>query len=144
VERAQPTADGFEIDAEAPMLELIPPRAQPEVQSSATRMIERGGHLRSEAWIAIGVAVDHRADARAFGVLAERAEQRPVLHAPAGGIGREDRIEMIERPNRIVAPRVDIAPEIAHPLPGDILLSRLESESNRMSGHLATSGRPVI
>src|ERR1700722_1680449 len=122
VERAQPPAQGFEIDAETSMLQLVPSGAEAKVETSAAYVIERRGHLRGQAWIAIGVAVDHRAQPRAFSVLAERAEQRPVFHARTGGIGRENRIEVIEGPDRVVAPSVGVAPEIAHPLPSDILL----------------------
>ena len=136
VEPLETSAKIFEVDPEAAMLQLVPAGAQAEIEPAAACVIERGGHLRGQARVAIGVAVDERTDTGAPGVLAERAQQCPVLHAGAGGVGREDRIEMIERPERVIAPGVEFRPDVAHPLPSYVLLPGLESKSNRMPGHL--------
>src|SRR5713226_8407411 len=117
------------------MFELEPSGAETHIEPASTRVIERRGHLRGEARIAIGVAIDQRADTRVFGVLAERAQQRPAFHAWAGRVGHEDRIEVIEAPERVVAPAVGLAPEAAQLLPFDVLLSGLHSKANRMLVH---------
>ena len=132
--------DSFEIEAEAIVLELEPSGAESQVEAAAANLIERRRHLRGQTGITIGVAIDQRTDARAVGVLAECAEQRPALHARSGRVGHEDGIEMVEGPQRVVAPRVDLLPEVAHSLPGDILLAGLNSETNRMRRHRVLLG----
>src|SRR5271155_2486556 len=123
IERPETPAESFEVDPKALMLQLIPSGSYAEIEPAAAYMVERGGHLRRQARIAIGIAVDERADAGALRMLAECAQQRPVLHAGTGRVGREDRVEMIKRPQRVVAPPVEFYPDVAHPLPRDILLS---------------------
>src|ERR1700689_1089394 len=135
VERLEPLRDSFEIEAEAIVLELEPSGAQPEGETAAADLVERRSHLRGQGWVAIGVAIDQRADACALGVLAQRAEQRPALHTRTGWIGHEDGIEVVEVPQGAIAPSVDLFPEVAHPLPGDVLLAGLNSKTNRVRRH---------
>ncbi len=49
VERLETPADGFEVDPEAPMLQLIPPGAEAEIEPAAAYVVERGCHLRRQA-----------------------------------------------------------------------------------------------
>src|SRR5271167_4438810 len=121
------------------MFQLEPSGAEPQVEPATAHLIERRGHLRREARVAVGVAVDQRADTRTLGVLAERTQKRPAFHARAGRVGHEDRIEMIECPERVVAPAVGLAPEGAQLLPFDVLLSGLNSKADRMLVHWFSS-----
>src|ERR1019366_5507335 len=121
------------------MFQLEPSGAKPQVEPATANLIERRSHLRCEARVAVGVAVDQRADTRTLGVLAERAQKRPAFHARAGRVGHEDRIEVIERPQRVVAPGIGLAPKGAQLLSFDVLLSGLYSKANRMLVHAVSS-----
>src|SRR5205085_4257095 len=97
--------------AEGAVLELEPAGTDAEVQAPAAHVIERRGHLRGDARMAVRVAVDERADARAARRLRERGERRPALEARAVGVD-EDRVEVVEVPERVVAPAVGFLPDV--------------------------------
>jgi hypothetical protein len=121
------------------LLELEPACAETQVQTPVADVVERRRHLRRDAWVAVRVAIDHRADARAFGLLAERGKRGPSFEARAGRVGNEDWIEVIEAPQRVVAPTVGVAPQLFQVFPLDQLLTGLNSESNWMLWHCEPS-----
>src|SRR5208282_4307334 len=112
IQRLQAARNRFEIDPEAPMLQLKPSRADSEIEPPARDVVERRRHLRGDTRVAIGVAIDERSQARSLGVLAEGGKQRPPFHAGAGRVRNKDRIEMVEDPERVVAPFVGLAPQL--------------------------------
>jgi hypothetical protein len=59
--------------------------------------MERCGHLRGETGVAIGVAVDQMADARALRRLRQRAQRRPAFEARSFRVD-ENWVEVIEVP----------------------------------------------
>src|SRR5579885_1446626 len=111
VQRAQPPWYGFELDAEAVVLQLVPSGADPKHETPAAQMVQGRRHLRRDAWVAVSVAVDQCADSGAAGLLAQRAQHGPSLQARPGGVGAHDRIEMIEDPQRVVTPSVRLLPQ---------------------------------
>src|ERR1700722_15862783 len=135
VERLQASRNRFEVDSETTMFELEPSCAETEVETAIADVIERRRHLGRDARVAISVAVHHRANSRAFRLLAECGERGPSFHARAGGVGNEDWIEVIEGPQRVVAPTVRAAPQVSQLFPFNQLLAGLNSESNWMRRH---------
>src|SRR5271154_2518977 len=95
VERLQPPGNCFEVDTETAMLELEPSRAETQVEAPVADVVECRRHFRRDAWIAVSVAIDHRADARAFGLLAERGERGPSFEAWAGRVGNANWLKEI-------------------------------------------------
>src|SRR5437763_14936323 len=96
------------------MLLLEPSAADAEIEAAAGDVIERRRHLRGDARIAVGVAVDQRSDTSAGGVLAQRAQQGPSFKARPIRIGHKYREEVVEAPQRVVAPAVGLLPQLAH------------------------------
>src|SRR5262249_40349730 len=84
-----------------------------------------------EAWVPVRVAVHEAADARLSRALRERGERRPAFEARAGRIG-EYREEVVEVPERVVAPAVCLLPEREHVVPRDVLLAGLDAEAGRV------------
>src|SRR5579863_9487954 len=117
------------------MLQLEPSGAETQVEPAAAYLIERRGHLRGETRVAIGVAIDQRADTRTLGVLTKRAQYRPTFHARGGRVGYENRIKVIECPQRVISPTIGLTSKAAHLFPFDILLSGLHSKANRVFVH---------
>jgi len=134
VERSEPARHGLEVDAEAPVLELEPAGADAEVEASAAHVIERRRHLRGEARMAVRVTGHHRADAGAARRLGEGGDRRPRLEARPLRID-EDRVEVVEVPERVVTPAVGLPPQIQHVAPRDRLLAGLDAEADRMYRH---------
>src|ERR1700687_3657085 len=132
----------LEIDAEVLMFQLEPAGADAEVEAAAADVIERRRHLGEHARVAVGIAVHEMTEARAFRGLRTSAQRRPALEAWVIG-GHEDRVEMVEVPQRVVTPRVGLLPQIEHGRPLDTLLSRLDAESNWMLRHDRSLRRDV-
>ena len=82
----------------------------------------------------VGVARDEEPDAGAPGGLREGGEHGPALEARALGV-HEDRVEVVEAPQRVVAPRVGLLPEVEQLGPLDALLRGLDAEADRVSSH---------
>src|SRR5438046_867468 len=87
--------------------------------------------------MAVGVAAHAGADARPPGRLRERGERRPALEARSLGVD-EDRVEVVEVPERVVAPSVGLLPEREELRPLDGLLPGLDAEADRRGGHAAS------
>jgi hypothetical protein len=140
VEGLEAAGNRFEVDPETAMLQFEPSCAKPQVQAPAADDIERRRHLRDHAWVPVSVAVDKRADSGTAGVLAKGGQQCPSFHAGSGRVRHEDRVEVVEDPERVVAPLVGVAPQLGHFVPSDVLLSGLNAKTDRMlrrhSAHL--------
>ncbi len=135
VQRPQTPSDGLEINPEAGVLQFIPSGADSQHQAPGAQMVDGGGHLCRDAWVAIGVAVDQRPDPGAAGLLAERGQRGPSLQARTGRVGAHDRVEVIKHPQRVVAPQIGLLPQAAHLAPLGLLLRSLDSEAHRMLAH---------
>src|SRR5580658_147474 len=118
------------------MFELEPSGADSEIEPAAGHQVERRCHIRRDARVAVGVAVDQRADPRAPGVLAESSKGSPSLETRPARIRNEVRIEVVEGPQRVVSPLICLLPEVAKLAPFDGLLSGLDSKTDRMLAHL--------
>src|SRR5262249_22673792 len=70
--------------------------------------------------------------------LRQGGERRPALEARSLGVD-EDRVEMIEVPERVVAPGVGLLPQLEHVRPGDALLAGLDAETDPVGRHVASS-----
>ena len=103
-------------------------------------MIEGRRHLGDHARVPIGIAADEETDPRAPRRLGERGERRPAFQARALRID-EDRVEVVEEPERVVAPPVGLLPEVEHLRPLDSLLPRLDTETSRCAGRHVTGCR---
>src|SRR5216684_1474704 len=119
------------------MLSLAPSCAEAEVEPATDSVVNRRRHLCSEAGVAIRVAVDQRPKPRPLGMLSKRRQQRPTLEAWPVRIRREDWVEMIEGPQRVITPAVGLRPETAQLFPFDVLLPGLNSKPDRMLVHSA-------
>src|SRR5207249_3833424 len=71
------------------------------------------------------------------GRLRERGERRPALEARALGVD-EDRVEVVEVPERAVSPGVGLLPQREELRPLEALLPGLDAEADRMRGHAAS------
>src|SRR5207253_7505050 len=87
--------------------------------------------------MAVGVAAHHGADARPPGRLRERGERRPALDAWPLGVD-EDRVEVVEVPERVVAPGIGLLPQSEELRPRDGLLPGLDAEADRRGDHAAS------
>src|SRR5262249_26681236 len=81
------------------------------------------------------VAVHQMPNAGARGCLRERAQRRPAFEARTFRVDK-DGIEVIKVPQRIVAPRIGLAPQVEHLGPLHTLLSGLDAETNRVRAHV--------
>src|SRR5262249_42148478 len=97
-------------------------------------VVERRRHLRGHAGVAVGVPVDECPNAGPPRRLRERGERRPALEARPVGVD-EDRVEVVEVPERVVAPGVGLLPEVEHRRPLDQLLAGLDAEADGMVRH---------
>src|SRR5262249_2633000 len=97
-------------------------------------VVERRRHLRGHAGVAVGVPVDECPNAGPPRRLRERGERRPALEARPVGVD-EDRVEVVEVPERVVAPGVGLLPEVEHRRPLDQLLAGLDAEADGMGRH---------
>src|SRR5262249_55483088 len=131
LERLETPRDGHEVEAEGLVLELEPARPDAEVQAAAAHLVDGRRHLSEDARVPVGVARDEVTDARSHRRLRERREERPPFQTGALRID-EDREEVVERPERVVAPVVGALPEVEEGGPFDELLPRLETEADRM------------
>ena len=66
--------------------------------------------------------------------LCERGQRRPAFEARIFRVG-VDRVEVVEVPQRVVAPTVGLGPDVDHVFPRNVLLAGLETEANRMFCH---------
>src|SRR5207249_12147221 len=112
-------------------------RAEAQVETAAAHVVQGGRHLGGDARMAVGVAAHHGADARPPGRLRQRGERRPALEARSLGVD-EDRVEVVEVPERVVAPGVGLLPEREELRPLDGLLPGLDAETDRRGGHAAS------
>src|SRR2546427_660355 len=87
--------------------------------------------------MAVGVAAHHGADTRPPGRLRERGERRPALEARPLGVD-EDRVEVVEVPERVVAPGIGLLPQSEELRPLDGLPPGLDAEADRRGGHAAS------
>jgi hypothetical protein len=116
------------------MLVLEPAATEPEDGAAVRDLIHRRDHFREQARVAVRVAGHQVADPCASRRMRERAEHRPSFQARTARVG-EDRIEVIERPQRVVAPRLGGQPELFDGRPFHVLLAGLNSETNGMLCH---------
>src|SRR5207249_4582671 len=136
-EGLQAAGNSLEVDAEVTVLALEPSGAEAQVEAAPAHVVQGRRHLGGDARMAVGVAAHHGADARPPGGLRERGERRPALEARPLGID-EDRVEVIEVPERVVAPGVGLLPEREELRPREALLPGLDAEADRMGGHAAS------
>src|SRR5439155_1108123 len=137
LEGLQPAGDGLEVDAEVTVLALEPSGAEAQVEAAPAHVVQGRRHLGGDARMAVGVAAHHGADARPPGGLRERGDRRPALEARPLGVD-EDRVEVVEVPERVVAPGVGLLPQREELRPLEALLPGLDAEADRMAGHLAS------
>ena len=84
------------------MLGLEPCRADAEDRAAAADVIERRRHLRDEGRLPEGVGAHHQPDRRVGRGLRPCSDRQPALIHRAA-IGADDRVDVVPRPERVVA-----------------------------------------
>ena len=113
------------------MLQLVPARADAEIEPPVRDDVHRGADIGQHGRVAIGVARHHQPDAQPLGQRGEGGQQRPALQARAGRVGAQ-RHKMVEEPGVLdVWNRVGLAPDPQHVVVGGVLRRRLDAEAQR-------------
>jgi hypothetical protein len=138
LERLEPSRHRLEVDAVGAVFELEPAGADAEVEAAAADVIEGARRLRGDRRMPVRVPEHEMSDAGALRRLCERGERRETFETRTLGVD-EDRIEMIERPEGVVAPGVGFLPEVEDLSPLDALLAGLNAEPNGKCRHRQSS-----
>jgi hypothetical protein len=112
------------------MLELLPARAEPEVQAAAARVVDGGGHLRQHGGVPVRVPRDEDAEPDAARLGGERGEERPGLELRGVAVA-ERRDEVVVHPGGVVAERLDELEGGRDLLVGGALGRNLHAEAER-------------
>src|ERR1041384_8492755 len=114
------------------VLDLIPGRADAELEPSSGQVIDRDRKLGQHNRVAVGVAGDHAADAHTLGGLDHGGLERPTLVDGSAGAVRADGGQVIEVPHVVEAALVGDLPARAQLLDRDPLARGLQAEAKGM------------
>ena len=137
----EPDRDGVERDAVHPVLGLMPGRAEPEDRAPARDVVERGGHLREDRGVPVGVAGHEHRDLHVLRDRTPGGEDLPALEVRTRRVA-DERDEVIPGHERVVAEPVHEEPVLAHLVPGDVLRVELDTEVDQAAFTAGMISRP--
>src|SRR5450759_2096162 len=116
-----------ELDAEVEMLLLEPGGAKAEDRPAAADLVERRGHLRHEGRVADRIRPDHETDPDALGRGRPGGDRQPSLEDGAVRVA-DDRVEVVPRPQGVIAEPVRTFPGLEQRRPVRVLVPAEGSE----------------
>ena len=126
----QSLADGREVVAVGVVFHLPPARADAHLDAAAADVVERGGDVREERRVAVGIAGHERAATQPRHLRQQGRQRGPALQARTKRV-TEDRDEVVERPRVVEAFPLDVLPYGEDVGVCDVLRTRLDPELDR-------------
>src|SRR6185437_4915539 len=116
-------------DAVHLMFQLVPARADAEIEPSVRDMIERRADIRQDGGVTVGVAGHHQPNAQPLRPRGIGRQQRPALQTRASRIVAQW-CKVIEKPGMFDdRDRIGLQPDAQHIVVGRMLRSRLHAEA---------------